>query len=238
MKKYSLIDDINFIKTNKILFKTYKIKFNLIKNYTKKEKTLEIGSGSGISKYFLNNVITTDQRNSSNIDLRFNVYKNKLKDKVKNILMIDVLHHLHRPCAAINNLKKSLSKDGKIIMLEPYISPASFIFYIITSFFGPREKLGIFKKIDLSTKKKGLKKKFDFVMQPQKFARTLKIKNIRYISEYFYMFSGGLSFYKVQNFVPQFIYKFLLNFDDFLNKSKNIYLKKFFATKIIIIVKN
>ena len=75
-------------------------------------------------------------------------------------------------------------------------------------------------------------------MQPQKFARTLKIKNIRYISEYFFIFSGGLSFYKVQKFIPKFIYKFLIIFDDFLNKSKNIYLKKFFATKIIIIVKN
>jgi len=57
--------------------------------------------------------------------------------------MVDVLHHLHRPVLAINNLKESLKKDGKIIMLEPYVSPVSFIFYLIIAFFGPKEKLGI-----------------------------------------------------------------------------------------------
>lgn len=238
MNKYSLIDDINLIKTNKILFKTYKIKFNLIKKYIKKEKTLEIGSGSGISKYYLKNLIRTDLRNSSNIDLVFDVYKDKLKDKVKNILMIDVLHHLHRPFAAINNLKKSLDKNGKIIFFEPYVSPISFIFYLIISFIGPKEKLGIFKPIDRSTKKKALKKKFDFVMQPQKLVKILKKKKIGYISDYYFMFSGGLSFHKIQKFIPEIMYKFLLNFDKYINRSKNIYLKKIFATKIIIIIKN
>ena len=48
-----LVNNIKLIRSNKILFNTYKKKFDLIKKYIKKKNTLEVGSGSGISKYFL-----------------------------------------------------------------------------------------------------------------------------------------------------------------------------------------
>jgi SAM-dependent methyltransferase len=238
--KYDLIDDIKLIESNKLLFKAYKLKFKLIKKYISKKNVLEIGSGSGIASFFLKNVICSDVRKSLNINIIFNAYEDKLKKKINSIILNDVFHHLHRPNIVIKNLRRSLKKEGHLVMLEPYLSPVSYIFYIIISFVGPKEKLGFFKKVDLSLKKRGLKKQFDFVMQPQKFFKSnSKQKNVKieYISEYFFIFTGGLSFHKLQKFVPKFIYNFLLKFDKSLNESNNIPIKKFFATKMLIVLK-
>ena len=102
----------------------------------------------------------------------------KLKKRKDSIFMVDVFHHLHRPNLVIKNLKKSLKKrGGKIIIFEPYVSTMSFIFYLITTFAGPKEKMGLFKKIDFSLKKRNLRDNFDFVMQPQKFFHK-KIKKM------------------------------------------------------------
>lgn len=236
---YIIKDDINLIKSNRLLFHAYKIKFDLIKKHIGKKNILEIGSGSGIAKYFLKNIKTSDLRKNLNIDFVYNPYFNVLKKKKDFIFMNDVFHHLHRPNLIIKNLKKSLKKNGKIIMLEPYVSPMSFFFYLIASFFGPKERLGLFKKIDFSLSKKNLIEKFDFVTQPQKFFGSNNNKDIikiYYISEYFFIFTGGASFHKLQKFIPNFVYSFLLKFDDFLNKSKNSVIKKFFATKILVVL--
>ena len=97
-------------------------------------------------------------------------------------------------------------------------------------------------KFDLIKKyigKKNLIEKFDFVTQPQKFFGSNNNKDIikiYYISEYFFIFTGGASFHKLQKFIPNFVYSFLLKFDDFLNKSKNSVIKKFFATKILVVL--
>jgi len=55
-KNYIIKDDIDLIKSNKLLFHSYKIKFDLIKKYIGKKYILEIGSGSSIAKYFLKNI--------------------------------------------------------------------------------------------------------------------------------------------------------------------------------------
>ena len=57
------------------------------------------------------------------------------KKKKDFIFMIDVFHHLHRPNLVIKNLKKSLKKNGKMIIFEPYLSPMSFFFLFNYIFF-------------------------------------------------------------------------------------------------------
>ena len=237
---YIIKDDINLIKSNRLLFHAYKIKFDLIKKHIGKKNILEIGSGSGIAKYFLKNTKTSDLRKNPNIDFVYNAYFDVLKKKKDFIFMVDVFHHLHRPNLVIKNLKKSLKKNGKIIIFEPYLSPMSFFFYFITFFFGPKERLGLFKKIDFSLSKKNLIEEFDFVTQPQKFFGSNNNKDIikiDYILEYFFIFTGGVSFHKLQKLIPNFVYSFLLKIDDFLNKSKNSVIKKIFATKILIVLR-
>jgi SAM-dependent methyltransferase len=163
-----------------------------------------------------------------------------LKKKQDAIFMVDVFHHLHRPNLAIKNLKKSLKKNGKIIIFEPYVSPVSFILYLITSFAGPKEKMGLFKKIDFSLKKRDLRDNFAFVMQPQKFFGKKIIKKdvveIAYIAEYFFIFTGGVHFHNLQKLIPNFVYSFMQKIDNFLNNSKILLLKKFFSTKILIVI--
>ena len=71
---YIIKDDINLIKSNRLLFHAYKIKFDLIKKHIGKKNILEIGSGSGIAKYFLKNTKTSDLRKNPNIDFVYNAY--------------------------------------------------------------------------------------------------------------------------------------------------------------------
>ena len=177
---------------------------------------------------------------NQNIDFVYNAHIDKLKKRKDSIFMVDVFHHLHRPNLVIKNLKKSLKKGGKIIIFEPYVSPMSFIFYLITTFAGPKEKMGLFKKIDFSLKKRNLRDNFDFVMQPQKFFHKKNKKDVvemAYIAEYFFIFTGGIHFHRLQKFIPNFVYSFVQKTDDFLNNSKNSIIKKFFATKILIVIK-
>ena len=112
LRSFSIAKNINLIKSNKFLFQAYKKKFDLIKNRIKNNKSLEIGSGSGIASYFLKNIITSESKKTSNTNLAFLMIGNKL---IGIILMVDVFHHLHR---FHKNLKKSLKKNGKIVMLE------------------------------------------------------------------------------------------------------------------------
>jgi SAM-dependent methyltransferase len=55
-----------------------------------------------------------------------------------NIVMFDVLHHLNDPAQFFCGAQKSLKQKGRIILMEPYISWASFFIY---RFFHP-EGLG------------------------------------------------------------------------------------------------
>ena len=99
------------------IYKTYylKIKKNIVKG-----KSLEVGSGFGEIKKYIDNCITSDQFSGTNIDQVENVYEMTFNDNTfDNIIMIDVFHHLKYPGSALNELTRVLKKKGRIIMIEP-----------------------------------------------------------------------------------------------------------------------
>ena len=51
------------------------------------------------------------------------------KDSLGNIIFIDILHHLANPVLFLSEAQRVLQNNGRLIMLEPYISPFSYIIY-------------------------------------------------------------------------------------------------------------
>ena len=51
------------------------------------------------------------------------------ENSLGNIIFIDVLHHLANPVHFFSEAQRVLQNNGRIIMLEPYISPCSYIIY-------------------------------------------------------------------------------------------------------------
>lgn len=92
--------------------------------------TLEIGGGTGNLKEYLPNVISTDIIPSSWLDCVCDAQSLPLKDNsISNILAIDTLHHIERPVLFFKEAERVLHPGGRIILLDPAITPLSWFFY-------------------------------------------------------------------------------------------------------------
>jgi SAM-dependent methyltransferase len=95
---------------------------------------LEIGSGSNFLKqYFLDvDLFASDVLPAPEIDLQLDCHQIPFKKNVFDLAIgIDVLHHLKNPFNAVNEIARCVKNDGRIIFIEPYISPFSFIIFKI-----------------------------------------------------------------------------------------------------------
>jgi len=102
----------------------------IIENLADKKPVFEIGSGGGNFRELLPDIISSDiilcEWNDLNSDAHALPFKN---NSIGNIISIDVLHHLEKPVLFFEEAQRTLQERGRIIMLEPYISPFSFLVY-------------------------------------------------------------------------------------------------------------
>jgi SAM-dependent methyltransferase len=93
-------------------------------------KTLELGSGNGNYKDFNKRVITSDVDRHPGLDMKVDAHRIPFENAtLTNIVMIDVLHHLHNPAVFLREAQRVLKPGGRLIMLEPYPSPVSRMIY-------------------------------------------------------------------------------------------------------------
>lgn len=93
-------------------------------------RTLEIGGGSGNFKSFAPDVIATDIMTAAWLDAVCDAHRLPFGEaSFDNIVMFDVLHHLQRPALFFREAKRVLRAGGRIVMLEPAITPVSHVFY-------------------------------------------------------------------------------------------------------------
>ena len=179
-------------------------------------QTLEIGGGSGNLKGFLDNVISTDIQAVPWLDVAADAQMLPFgDDSFDNIVMLDVLHHIERPAMFFNEAKRVLRPGGRIIMVEPMITPISSIFY---NFFHPEPvdmSADPLKGGDLSPDRDP----FDanqaiptllFAKNKEKFEKKfpdLCIKNIKPLSIIAYPMSGG---FRRWSLMPSVIVPFML----------------------------
>ncbi|TWT41930.1 putative methyltransferase [Phycisphaerae bacterium RAS1] len=88
--------------------------------------TIEIGGGSGMAREFLPAALISDIVGTPHVDFVADAMRLPLRDGgVDNLFMIDVLHHLPRPWVLFDEAARVLRPGGRLVMLEPHISPAS-----------------------------------------------------------------------------------------------------------------
>ena len=93
-------------------------------------RTLEIGGGSGNLKAFAPNVVSTDVLPAAWLDTVCDAQRLPFAaESFDNIVMLDVLHHLQRPVRFFEDAARVLAPGGRIVMLEPGITPVSHLFY-------------------------------------------------------------------------------------------------------------
>lgn len=114
----------------------YSALYEKIKNQIKEtDKVLEIGAGAGISSNFLNqtSIISTDFLDwdsksgvQGNVDAENLPFENNSFDV---IFGIDMIHHVNNPYKVLDESIRVGKENGKVILIEPYVSVFSFIIY-------------------------------------------------------------------------------------------------------------
>ncbi len=93
-------------------------------------RTLEIGGGVGNLKRFAKEILTVDILPAPWLDVVCDAQKLPFEHaSFGNIIMFDVLHHLASPPAFFREAERVLRSGGKLVVLEPAITPVSWLFY-------------------------------------------------------------------------------------------------------------
>lgn len=125
-----LIDHREVWQKKPVLKAIYQDFYDRIANHATSGTTLEIGGGTGNLKEYLPQVITTDIISSPWLDCVCDAQALPLGDNtISNIVAIDVLHHIERPIRFFKEALRLLRPGGKIILLDPAITPLSWFFY-------------------------------------------------------------------------------------------------------------
>ena len=91
---------------------------------------VEIGAGSGQMKDFWPELIATDLVETPFVDLVADGMRLPLADgSLGNLLAIDLLHHLADPRLFFDEATRVLRPGGRVLAIEPYITPASWLGY-------------------------------------------------------------------------------------------------------------
>ena len=217
MKQYHpiLSERRHIWKSKKILRSLYHKWYRIIRSNLRPGSILEIGGGSGNLKEFFPHAISSD--------MVFTPWADAVLDadhlpfhgaSFDNIILFDVLHHLNNPARFFCEAQKVLKQKGRIVLMEPYISWASFFIYRFLHSEGLVWNINPFKKDCLGKNKNHFhgnqaiptlifnKYKHHFA---DKFPR-LKIIRKEQMDSVIYPLSGG---FHHPNLCPPFLYGLL-----------------------------
>jgi SAM-dependent methyltransferase len=93
-------------------------------------ETLELGSGIGQLRAFVPGLVTSDVEATPWADRVVDAERLPYGDgELANIVMLDVYHHLPKPAAFLDEARRTLATGGRVVMLEPHVSPLSRVAY-------------------------------------------------------------------------------------------------------------
>ena len=94
-------------------------------------RTLEIGGGSGNFKAFAPDAITSDILSRA-LARSWSATPSACRSRMRafrNIVMVDVLHHIECPRAFFGEASGCCGRGGRLVFCEPAITPLSGVFY-------------------------------------------------------------------------------------------------------------
>ena len=104
--------------------------FKMVFHHCVPGNTLEIGAGSGGLKGSGYKVVSTDIEKRPAVDIVSDAQSLPFADSsFENIVAIDAFHHLERPVRFLREAQRVLSTKGRLVMLEPGVTPVSNWFY-------------------------------------------------------------------------------------------------------------
>jgi SAM-dependent methyltransferase len=94
-------------------------------------ESIELGSGIGKLRLVTDDrVLLTDVELTRWVDAKVDALNLPYRDgSVANIVMLDVFHHLADPARFLDEATRALTNGGRLLMVEPYCSPVSALFY-------------------------------------------------------------------------------------------------------------
>jgi SAM-dependent methyltransferase len=108
----------------------YKQWFELIISELTSGMTLEVGAGIGQFKEYIQEAITLDIEKTSWSDVTGDAQYLPVKsDCLGNLVLFDVLHHIPSPKQFFTEAMRALKPGGRILIMDPYISPFSYLVY-------------------------------------------------------------------------------------------------------------
>ncbi len=116
----------------KILRIVYTEWYRMIRSNLKNDNgiTVELGGGSGNFKEFMPECISSDIDFCSWLDLCFDAHQLPFKTgTISNFVLIDVLHHFSNPVLFFKETLRTLERNGRIVIIEPFPSPFSLVVY-------------------------------------------------------------------------------------------------------------
>jgi SAM-dependent methyltransferase len=114
----------------RVLRRLYEGYYREIAHRCRPGRTLEIGGGSGNLKDFLGDIISTDRLFGPWLDAVTDAEALPFAAaSIDNIVLFDVLHHLPSPRRFLAEAERVLRPGGRVVMIEPAITPVSGLFY-------------------------------------------------------------------------------------------------------------
>ncbi len=92
--------------------------------------TVEIGAGTGNFKEFMPSAISSDIVWCDWLDVVHDAMALPYRDaSVGNFVLVDSIHHVKRPAAALDEMNRCLKPNGRIVIFDVYISAFSYLYY-------------------------------------------------------------------------------------------------------------
>ena len=197
--------------------------FSMIAESLAPGKTLEVGGGSGHFQSSFSHVVSTDIVPVPWLDAVADAHALPFRPgSFSNIVLFDVLHHLAEPFTFFFEAHRVLRHKGRVIMIEPYVSWASFPVYR----FLHAEGLSL-SWTPLATDRTGNQERGPFdgnqaipTLMFEKYRRPVlkRLADFKIIHEkktdfFIYPLSGG---FHQPSLCPMFLYRFLDTMEDML----------------------
>ena len=117
-------------KTKPVLHAIYTDYYRRILAECRPGRSLEIGGGSGNLKEYMGDVVSTDIVPCPWLDAAADAQALPFAaSSFANIVVVDVLHHIQWPRRFLTEATRVLQPGGRLILLEPAITPVSWLAY-------------------------------------------------------------------------------------------------------------
>lgn len=234
--------NLEYWKNKKILRDIYKQFYTLINSYVDRNipgNIVEFGSGIAKIKEVILDCICTDIFPNPWIDRTESVYLTSFEsNSVSNIIIFDVFHHIEFPANALQEFKRILVKNGRVIIFDPCISLMGMVVFGLFH----HEPLGLFKKTNTSVVSNTTVEgsgyfaaqgnAFRIFNNANNYPELLsgwEIISLEKFSAISYVASGG---YSKPRLFPDFFYGLMKKIDKFCD-----YFPPLFATRLLIVLK-